>query len=62
MPDIVGNTGFVLQKRNEELLFEIIEDLLQRTDLELLTVASRNRVVENYSFEARRDELLKLLN
>jgi glycosyltransferase involved in cell wall biosynthesis len=62
MPDIVGNTGFVLRKRNEELLFEIIEDLLHRTDLELLTVASRNRVVENYSLETRKEELLKLLN
>jgi glycosyltransferase involved in cell wall biosynthesis len=62
MPDIVGNTGFVLRKRNEELLFEIIEDLLYRTDLELLTVASRNRVVENYSLETRKEELLKLLN
>jgi glycosyltransferase involved in cell wall biosynthesis len=62
MPDIVGNTGFVLRKRNEELLYEIIEDLLHRADLELLTVASRNRVVENYSLETRKEELLKLLN
>ena len=62
MPNIVGNTGFVLPKRNEELLFEIIEDLLFKSDLDTLSIASRNRVVENYSFETRKKELLKLLN
>lgn len=62
MPDIIGNTGLVLPKRNEERLFEIIEKLLLKSDLELACKASRNRVVENYSFENRRTELLKVLS
>ncbi len=62
MPDIVGDVGFILPKRNEGLLFEIIEKLLIKSELDTLSIHSRKRVVENYSFETRQNELLKLVN
>lgn len=61
MPDIIGNTGFVLQKRDENMFFEIVEKMLKMPNPELQSKESRMRIENNFSFERRKTELLKLL-
>lgn len=61
MPDIIGDTGFVLNYRNEELLYSTIHNMLNSEHLEQMSEASRKRVVNNYSFERRKTELINLL-
>jgi len=61
MPDIVDSCGFVLPQRNPEMLFEILQKMMDLPDLEQKSIASRKRVVDMYSFENRKTELLKLL-
>ncbi|NUM32603.1 MAG: glycosyltransferase family 4 protein [Bacteroidetes bacterium] len=62
MPDIIGNTGFVLQKRDEKLLFNLIEKVLSTPNLDKLSSEASKRVTENFSIEKRETELLKLLD
>ena len=61
MPDIIGDTGFELNYRNEELLYSTIHNMLNSEHLEQMSEASRKRVVNNYSFERRKTELINLL-
>ena len=61
MPDIIGNCGFVLNKRNENEFYEIIEKLYLLKNPEILSQNARTRVVENFSFEQRKTALLELL-
>lgn len=61
MPDIIGNCGFMLNNRNENDFFEIIEKLLVIENPYKLSQESRKRVVENFSFEQRQKALLELL-
>lgn len=62
MPDIVGNTGFVLERRDPELLAVLIAEMLALNDPDALSLAARKRVTEHYRFDQRRDQLLRLLD
>lgn len=62
MPDIVADCGFVLPKRDPELLFNTIQKMIELPNLDEKSIAARKRVVDTYSFENRKTELLKLLS
>ncbi|MCC6721335.1 MAG: glycosyltransferase family 4 protein [Bacteroidia bacterium] len=61
MPDIIDKTGFVIEKRDENLFFNLIERTLELKNLNSLSQNARERVVENFSYENRRKSLLDLL-
>lgn len=61
MPSIVDNTGFVLEKRDENLCYEMIKTLINLDNLEERSLQSRERVIKNYSYEKREEALLELL-
>lgn len=61
MPDITGNCGFILTQRNVELLRALINRALS-ADTETLGHCARDRVMQKYSLEKRRHDLLKLLS
>jgi len=52
LPTIVGNSGFVLIKRNSEMLFNLINVALN-SDLSNLEQKARKRIIDNFSVENR---------
>lgn len=61
IPEIIGDAGFLLMKKNIDELIQIIENL-KNFDIELLSKSAQNRILENFSLNARNERLLSLLN
>ncbi len=61
MPEIIGDSGFILKKRNIEMLKKIIEEAIV-CDKKNLSEKARKRIEENYSLKKRNDNLLALVN
>tara|TARA_Y100000385_G_scaffold249416_1_gene270758 strand:+ start:583 stop:1641 length:1059 start_codon:yes stop_codon:yes gene_type:complete len=57
IPYIIGNTGVVLEKRNQQDLNKIILNLTTSSKKELSFADSRNRAKENFDFEIRKKKL-----
>lgn len=60
IPEIIGDTGFILQKRDINLLEETIQIALKSNKPEL-SIKARNRIIENYPLQKRKKELLELI-
>jgi glycosyltransferase involved in cell wall biosynthesis len=60
LPTIVGDSGFVLKKRNLEMLNDLIKVAL-KSDIIDLEQKARNRIVNNFSTENRQKLLIKAL-
>ena len=58
IPYIIGNTGVVLEKRNQQDLNKIILNLITSSKKELSFAGSRNRAKENFDFEIRKKKLV----
>lgn len=61
MDFIAGDSGFVLQKRDPDLLKSIIEQALD-TDVESLSQNARSRVVSLFNYKIRKSALLLLIH
>jgi len=59
IPDIIGNTGFILKYKNIDKLKKIIEAAL-KSNREKLGKQARQRIINKFPIENRRKELLKL--
>jgi len=59
IPDIIGNTGFILKYKNIDKLKEIMEAAL-KSNREELGKQARQRIINKFPIENRRKELLKL--
>jgi len=59
MPEIVGDSGFILLKRDVNMLKETIAKALE-SDRRTLAAKARNRIAQNYPVQKRRDQLLSL--
>ena len=62
MPDIVGETGFVLKKRETNELFKLAEEAMASTQLNDLGKSARKKIATNYTFETRRVNFLKVVD
>lgn len=60
LPNIVGDSGFVLMKRNSEMLFGLMNTALN-SDLINLEKKARNRILDNFSVENRQRLLISTL-
>ncbi len=60
LPNIVGDTGFILEKRDGSLLEQIINQALD-ADLVKLMESARQRIIDNFSAEKRKKILLQEL-
>lgn len=58
---IIGDSGFLLEKRNEDLLKSIMRKALNG-DIIPLSERARNRVVELFNSEIRKSSILKLIH
>lgn len=62
MPEMVGDSGFVLDKRDEELLAKILEDALALSNKSELGKKARERIATMYPISLREELFLKLIN
>ncbi|MBC7696282.1 MAG: glycosyltransferase family 4 protein [Burkholderiales bacterium] len=62
MPDIVKDCGYILKHKNISELYELVNGALNNFDLDKLGKKARKRVVENYTFEKRKEQLLLAVN
>lgn len=60
LPVIVGNTGFILKKRNVNLLFELIHTAIE-SDLTKLGEAAKNRIETKFPVSKRKEMLISTL-
>ena len=61
MPKIVGNKGFILEKKDVNYLSKIIDLALNDKNLKKLSVEARENIKVNYTIENRKKELIKSL-
>lgn len=59
IPEIIGDSGFVLKNRNAEELKMLIQ-VSQKADKGALQIKARARIAENYTLESRKQKLLSL--
>lgn len=59
MPDIVGELGYILNRRNSDELFELVQKALNDPDQEVRGKDCRERIKSLYPLENRRKALLK---
>ena len=60
LPTIVGDSGFVLKKRNSEMLFDLINGALN-SDTIVFERRARKRIKDNFSVSKRKKLLLSIL-
>jgi glycosyltransferase involved in cell wall biosynthesis len=61
IPEIIDDSGFVLKKRDVNLLIQIIEQALV-CDKQTLMKKARARIADNYTIQQRDEKLLQLCN
>ena len=59
IPEIIGDSGFVLQNRNVDELRRLIQQALN-ADKNVLKKKAQLRIAENYTLEKRKEKLLSL--
>lgn len=60
MPDIVGDSGFILKKRDTGMLKQLLVNAFN-CDKNTVAEKARKRIVENYRIEFREEKLLRLV-
>lgn len=61
MPEIAQNTGFVLKKRDGNLLKDLINDSVLKCNKQQLSVKSREKIKQNYDLGQRKKRFIKLI-
>ena len=61
IPFIIGDTGFVLKKKDKNQLIELINSALN-SDRKKLQAKARNRIATEFTEEKRKEKLLDLIN
>jgi glycosyltransferase involved in cell wall biosynthesis len=62
MPDIVGDCGVVVPRRDQAEVNEIVHQLLGRNDHEETGLRARKRIADRYSLDARKQKMLDTLD
>lgn len=62
MSDIVSDCGYILKHKNINELYELVNTALNNFELDKLGKKARQRVVENYTFENRKQKLLAAID
>lgn len=61
IPDIIGDTGFILKRRDAGMLKELLATALS-SDKNRLSKAARERIATHFSIEIRREKLITLVD
>ena len=60
LPSIIGDSGFILEKRNPNLLIKLLLNAL-KSDLRVLEKKAKNRIENNFNFKIRKELLVMTL-
>ena len=60
LPEIIGNSGFILNKRNKTMLVDLIHKALS-SDTEKLSKLSRDRIKKEFHVNKRKKMLISTL-
>lgn len=61
IPEIIGKTGFVMEKKDEDEFEKIVRKALANEEKDELGKMARSQVINNYSMDKRREDLLSIL-
>jgi glycosyltransferase involved in cell wall biosynthesis len=61
MPDIIGDCGLVVPRRDQDLVNRLVRETLERKDLEETSIKARQRVASRYDLSLRKKRLLDAL-
>ena len=62
LPEIIGETGFVLEQRNAKLLEQLLHSILKNSSSNDLRKKARNRIIKNYSQQKRAEAFFDLID
>ena len=62
IPEIIGDTGFIVDKRDREILATVVQAATQKSNIEELGPRARQRIVREFSLEARENKLNAIIN
>lgn len=62
MPEIVGDAGFVLKKRDVNMLKKLISEEVMHADLETLSERARARIIAHYHIHKRKERFHALID
>ncbi len=62
IPEIIGNTGFVVNKKDPLLLESIIKKALSNTTLNVMGKNARKRIMSNYNMKKREETIVNIIN
>ena len=62
IPQIIGDTGFILNQKKIDLLIDIMKKAIATTNKEDLGKKARQRIVENFNESIRRELLINCVN
>ena len=62
IPQIIGDTGFILNQKKLDLLIDIMQKAIATTNKEDLGKKARQRIVENFNESIRRELLINCVN
>lgn len=61
IPEIIGDTGFLLRKKNIDELIQIIQNL-KNFDKKKLSLSAENRILRSFDLKKRNDNLFRLIS
>ena len=61
IPDIIGNSGFILNEKNVDQLVNLIENIKEEDNIRNLEKKARERIIKNYSSDRRKKLLLDFI-
>ena len=62
IPQIIGDTGFILNQKKLDLLIDIMKKAIATNNKEDLGKKARQRIVENFNESIRRELLINCVN
>ena len=60
LPEIIGNSGFVLRKRDKKMLIGLLEEAMS-SKIEELSKLSKQRIKQEFSLKKRKEMLISNL-
>jgi glycosyltransferase involved in cell wall biosynthesis len=61
LPFIIGDSGFILEKRDTGLLKSMLEEITAREDLHKLGKKARQRIIDNFYPGSRSEKLVGII-
>jgi len=62
IPEIIGDSGFILEKRDIQHLIEVLEQAIKNENKTQLGIRARDRIIQKFNIETRENALFNLIS